>query len=212
MLLLVFGCSSSTEITGSWRNKNTPNEGINNILVTALTSKAAARQTVETDLANVLQKNGYKSMKSIDILPPSFTDGKEPDKEVILDKIKGNDIDAILTVALIDKETENRYVPGSTGYAPVPRFDYYGRFWGYYSTWYPTLYSPGYYTEDKVYFIETNLYDADTEELLWSAQSETYNPASLESFSKEFANVMVDQMATDGVLKMSNGPVTVKKD
>ncbi|HYG19044.1 MAG TPA: hypothetical protein VD816_08940 [Ohtaekwangia sp.] len=212
LLLVLCGCSSSTEITGSWRSNNTPKEGIDNILVTALSSKTAARQTVENDLANILQKNGFKTVKSIDILPPSFTDGKEPDKEVILDKIKGNDIDAILTVALIDKETENRYVPGSTGYAPVPRFDYYGRFWGYYSTWYPTLHSPGYYTEDKVYFIETNLYDADTEELLWSAQSETYNPASLESFSKEFASVMAEQMAADGVLRMNGNPVTVKKE
>src|SRR5690606_23752299 len=106
----------------------------------------------------------------------------------------------ILTVALIDKETETRYVPGNAGYAPMPRFGYYGTFWGYYNTWYPTLYSPGYYEGEKVYFIETNLYDADTEELLWSAQSETYNPRNLPDFASTFADVVVSRMERDDLL------------
>jgi hypothetical protein len=210
MLLLIFsvfvlsGCAPSTEITGSWKNPQVSQKkvnGINSILITSLTDKTNVRQTVENDLTNALQKEDVKAIKSIDILPPSFTEGKEPDKKVLLDKIKGTDVDAILTVALINKETENRYVPGPYDYRPMTRFGYYGRFWGYYNAWYPTLYSPGYYAEDKVYFMETNLYDADTEELLWSAQSESYNPNSLSDFSKEFASVVLKKMESDGVLQ-----------
>jgi hypothetical protein len=196
-------CSTSTEITGSWKSDeaNTAAEKISSILVTALSAKTNARETVENDLATALEKNGYKTVKSIDIMPPTFTDGKAPDKEALLAKIKGTGVNAILTVALIDEETENRYVPGNAGYVPVPRFGYYGSFWRYYNTWYPTLFSPGYYAEDKVYFIETNLYDATTEELIWSAQSETYNPASLDKFSEDFAAVVMAKLENDGVLK-----------
>jgi hypothetical protein len=197
----LLACSSATEITGSWKSPQVNAEKISSVLVTALTSKTNARQTVENDLASALQRSGYKAIKSMDVIPPTFTEGKEPDKEALLAKIKGTDVDVILTVALIDKETENRYVPGNVGYAPVSRFGYYGRFWGYYNTWYPTLYSPGYYTEDKVYFLETNLYDARTEELLWSAQSETYNPGGLSDFSGDFASAVLTKMKADGVLK-----------
>ena len=90
----------------------------------------------------------------------------------------------------------------------MPRFGYYGTFWGYYNTWHPTLYSPGYYQEDKVYFIETNLYDAETEQLLWSAQSETYNPSSLTIFAKTFADVVVSRMQQEDLLSPGSSGLT----
>jgi hypothetical protein len=199
--ICLLACSPATQITGSWKNNNVKTKEVNRILVTALTSKTNVRQTVEDELAAELKKNGYSATKSIDVIPPTFTEGKEPDKDALLRKIDGTGVDAILTVALIDKETDTRYVPGNQAYSPVTRFGYYGRFGGYYTNWYPTLYSPGYYTEDKVYFLETNLYDASSEELLWSAQSETYNPNGLSDFSKDFASVMLIKMKKDGVLR-----------
>jgi hypothetical protein len=193
-------CAPGTQITGSWKNPNTNAATLNKILITALTSNTQARQTIENDLSAALEQNGYQPVKSMEILPPKFTAGKEPDKEVLLDKIKGTAVDAILTIAVLNKETENRYVAGNYGYAPIPRFGYYGRFWGYYSNWYPTIYADGYYAEDKVYFLETNLYDAETEELIWSGQSETYTPGDLSSFSREFAAVVMAKMEADGII------------
>lgn len=200
--LCLGACSAGTEITGSWRNSEAQSlaDDIHTILVTALTPRANARQSVENDLATALQKKGYQTIKSIDVLPPTFRDSEAPDKTELLSRIEETGADAILTVALIDEDTESRYVPGSYGYAPYPRFGYYGTFWGYYNTWYPTLHSPGYYEEDKVYFIETNLYDAETEQLLWSAQSETYNPKSLPRFANDFAEVVVTRMVKEDLL------------
>jgi hypothetical protein len=196
-------CRPATEITGSWKNPNV-NAGtsnINRILVTALTARANARQTVENDLAAALQKKGYETVKSIDVLPPTFTNEEKPDRNELYKKINETGADAILTVALLNKETENRYVPGNYNYAPIPQFGYYGNFWGYYNTRYPILYSDRCYEEDEVYFLETNLYDAQTEELLWSAQSETYNPGSLASFADDFAEVVVTEMEKENLLQ-----------
>lgn len=195
-------CSPGTQITGSWKNADAQAAAadINTILVTALTARVDARQGVENDLASALQAKGYQTIKSMDVLPPTFTNAETPDREELLSRIENTRADAILTVALIDQETETRYRPGTAGYAPMPRFGYYGTFWGYYNTWYPTLYSPGYYEEDKVYFIETNLYDADTQELLWSAQSETYNPRNLPDFASDFAEVVVSRLEREDLL------------
>jgi hypothetical protein len=201
VMFIISSCGSSTEITGSWKADNVDTKKITNVLVTALTDRATARETVESDLVAALRKSGYQSARSMEVLPPTFTASKNIDKSQLLDKIKGTGVDAILTVALLDKETETRYVPGTNGYAPVPRFGYYGMFSGYYYNWYPTLYSPGYYAEDKIYFIETNLYDAKKETLLWSAQSETYNPSDLKNFSREFANIVITRMKRDGILR-----------
>lgn len=204
LIALALGaCKPGTEITSSWRDTDAPAvaSDINTILVTALTPRVSARQSVENDLATALQEKGYRTVKSIEVLPPTFTNGEKPDKKELLSRISETQADAILTVALIDEETETRHVPGNYGYAPLPAFGYYGTFWGYYNNLYPSVYSPGYYEEDKVYFIETNLYDAETEKLLWSAQSETYNPRSLADFADNFAEVMVSKLEEDGLLQ-----------
>lgn len=175
---------------------------INSILVTALTERSNARSVVEGDLAQALRGKGYEVKRSVDVMPITFRDGESPNRDSLLAKIEGTQVDAILTVALIDQETENRYVPGGAYYAyqPWPRFGYYGTFWGYYSTWYPQLYAPGYYEEARTYFIETNLYNADNEKLIWSAQSETYDPRGLQSFSEDFSQKVVARMQQDGIL------------
>jgi hypothetical protein len=200
-LVVLAACGPATQITASWKNPNEKPRRFNTIMVAALTSNLEARQTVENNLSQALNATGRKTLKSIESIPPGFLDDKDIDKEELLKKIRKAGADGILTVTLINKDTENRYVPESLGYAPVTRFGYYGRFSGYYTTWYPTVISPGYYEETQVYFIETNLYDAASEDLLWSAQSEIYNPSSLTGFSKDFAEVVVSKMKKDGVLK-----------
>lgn len=62
------------------------------------------------------------------------------------------------------------------------------------------MYTPGYYDTDKKYYIEINLYDAETDELVWSSQSETTNPPSLESFAPTFALTVVNQLIKDGLI------------
>jgi hypothetical protein len=202
VILIVFaGCGPATQITGSWKNPKPSRKRFNTIMVAALTQDLSARQTVESDLVEALTSSSIKTLKSIDAIQPGFLDEKNIDKEELLSKIRKTKVEGILTVSLLNKETENRYVPGTYSYAPVTRYGYYGRFSGYYTTWYPTLTSPGYYVEDEVYFIETNLYDAASEDLIWSAQSQTYDPNGLTQFSKDFAEVVVIKMKQDGVLK-----------
>jgi hypothetical protein len=192
-------CGPATQITGSWKNPNQHAKKFNSVMVMTLTQNLEARQTVENDLAAALNANGIKTLKGMESIPPGFLDEKEFDKQALLEKIKKTGAEGIITITLINRETETRYVPGSYGYTPVTRFGYYGRFSGYYTTWYPTIYSPGYYEQNKIYFMEVNLYDAASEDLLWSAQSETYNPNSIAQFSKEFAEVIVNKMREDRV-------------
>jgi hypothetical protein len=36
--------------------------------------------------------------------------------------------------------------------------------------YYPVVYTPGYYTFEKVYYLESNFYDLASDKLLWSVQ------------------------------------------
>ncbi|UZD22996.1 hypothetical protein PBT90_06260 [Algoriphagus halophytocola] len=199
ILALVSACSPSTKITGSWKAPAAKEGGYSNLFVTALTDKLVARQTIENDIDTILEEDGITANSSFEIIPPGFKATPE-NKEEVINQIKAAGHDAILTIALLDQTSETRYVPGSTMYSPMMYGGYYGSFYGYYSYYNPVMYDPGYYTTDKNYYIEMNLYDAQTEQLVWSAQSETTNPSSLESFSKTFAQSVEYQMVKDGLI------------
>jgi hypothetical protein len=195
-------CSSSTKITGSWVNPDAKGHNENNktVFIASLSRNMEVRTKLEAALANEAAKHNIKAIKSTDYFTPEFYESK-PTKDQLLDQIKKTGADAILTVSLINKESETRYVPGSASpYAPMPGFRWYGGFYTYYNYWYPYLYDPGYYVTDKTYFLETNLYDANTEDLIWSAQSETVNPSSIDAFVKEYPKVLVNRLEADGLL------------
>lgn len=198
-MISLYSCSPSTRITGSWMNPEAQRE-YDNILVSAMTEKITVKQTVEDLVAAELRARGVNVTKSITMFPPKFSKEQMNDKDAMLNAIRSNGHDAILTIALIDEETESRYVPGTTTYAPLTTYNYYGSFWGYYTYRYPLVSDPGYYTQDRVYFVEANLYDARTEELVWSAQTETINPRSLDRSAEEFAEVTVEAMSERGLL------------
>ncbi|MCD4711191.1 MAG: hypothetical protein K8R52_10115, partial [Bacteroidales bacterium] len=66
--------------------------------------------------------------------------------------------------------------------------------------YYPQVYSPGYYTTDKTYYIETNFYDLEEDQLLWSIQSEASNPSSLDSWFDRYAYDLITELKKEGLI------------
>jgi hypothetical protein len=199
-LFVVTACGTSTSITGSYKDSAAPKETYNKVFVVAISDRAAARQTVEKNLAQLMASRGAATVKSSDALPPNFRSGDATkDKNLLLSKINETNCDGILTVSLIRQDNETRYVPGTTNYYPMGA-GYYGGFGSYYAYGYSNYYSPGYYTDDKIYYLEANLYDAASEKLVWSAQSKTYNPTSLDDFLEGYTKALAEQMNKDGIM------------
>lgn len=198
LLFVLMSCSPSVNIIGSWSSPKKSTGGYNSIFVTALTQNVLARQTVETYLEDMILAQGISATGSFEIIPPGFK-AKEADKEAILGEIRQLGSEAILIITLLDQTNETRYVPGTSAYMPMG-FGYHGRFWSYYGMYNPYMYDNGYYTTDKKYYLEANLYEVQSEEMIWSSQSESTNPSSLKQFSKAFANSVVKQLVKDGII------------
>lgn len=204
-LALIMGCGTSQEVTTFWKNpEGAQGKKAGSVFIMAITADKAARNTVETDLAAAAAAKGLKAARSIDAFPASFTKDNVPSKEEMLVKIRELNCDAVFTIALLDVKSEQRYVPGTTtyatagyssvGYSPYPAYGYYGNYHSYAAYSYPVASTPGYYTTDKTYFIEGNLYDAETGVIRWSMQSTAYNPSSLGSFSKEYTKLLINEL------------------
>ena len=204
LILIAFilvSCSTSTSITGSWKSDDfTPNDQHGKVFIAALTPATNVQNSIENSLAAAARERGIEAATSHQVFTKKFTKDNQPSKEEILKIVKEQNATAIFTVTLKDQESETRYVPGTTSYYTPMNYGYYGRFNNYYNTVYPMTYDPGYYTEDKIYYLESNLYDTNTEELIWSAQSKTVNPGDVASFAKGYTKAMIKELIKDGVL------------
>jgi len=198
LLAMANSCGTSTMVTGTWQ-KPAVTETYDNIMVTALVPTTSSRSAIERSMVANLREEGTDASQSIDVIPPRLIE-EEDKKREIQNTIIRDGFDGVLTITLIDEDTETRYVRGSGMYRPYPYYGFYGNFWGYYDYWYPRFYEPGYYVENKVYYMETNLYDAQTEDLVWSAQSETYDPIDLESFADGFSEEIVEELDEQGLI------------
>jgi hypothetical protein len=163
-LATAVACAPSVQMTGQWIDTTNMQPGkYSSTFIAVMSQNLHVKQTFENDLADLAAERGIKAVKSGDIFRPNFTAENAGSKEAVVQKVRDMGIETIFSVALLDKEQSTRYVPGSVMYAPAPYYGYYG---GYYSYSYSTIYTPGYYTEDKTYYVEANLYDASTEKLL----------------------------------------------
>ena len=198
---LLTGCAPSLKITGSWVNEAARSHGqYQKVFLLAMSSNLSARQTVEDAQAKACEANGIKTVKSYTVITPDMIN-RGVDKDMIAQLVEQSGCDAVFTSALIDSKSETRYVPGSTYYQPYPSYGYYGNFGMYYNYHGSYVYDPGYYVEDQTYFIESNLYDVATGDIMWSVQSEAYNPSNLKTFSQTYSALLIDKLKKEGFLK-----------
>jgi hypothetical protein len=200
LAVMFSGCSPTQKITGSWVNREAlPKGPYKSIFIVVISQDNAANSTVENMLAKKLESRGPKAVKSSDFFPINITSTRRVSKEQMDDAIKKSGCDAILTIALLDVKTEHHYQPG-TVYAPYS-YGYYGSYYGYYNYYYPMVYSPGYYTTEKVYYLESNFYDIPTNSLIWSVQSETYEPSGLKTWFQGYSYMLINHLKKEGLIK-----------
>lgn len=200
--IMLAACSSSKESTGVWVNKEkTKGKSYNKIFFVVVSADVSVRLQLETELAMAATSRGYQAVKSIDLIPHSLDNPKPPSKEEVVDKVKTSGCDAVFVASLLHKDETMRYTPESTSYSVMPYYSLVGNYYGYYSQVYPNVYKPGYYTNDKHYFMQSNFYDAASEEIMFAVKSDIFKPSSLPKFSKTYMTTLMKQLEQAKLLK-----------
>jgi hypothetical protein len=210
IIALIAGCSSakknrsSIEVTGSWVNKEKASgKSYNSVFILVLTENLETRTVLENDLANAAKTNGIKAVKSLAVFGPVTATKDTAVIASLMRKIKEKECETILTVSLVDSKSETKYIPGSSySYNPMAYYGpYYGTFAGYYSYAATSFYSPGYYNTNSTYYLETNLYDAIDQAILFSIQTKAMNPPEINKASTQFTTTLIDELKKNGLLK-----------
>ena len=188
--LLVTACAS-TQLTSVWKEPSYQGRPAK-IMVIGVAKKPQLRRLFEDEFVTQLKAHGTDAIASYTVLP----DLQKDDKDAIAAKVKELGADSVIVTRLVDKKTVKVYVPG-TVYAPPP---YYGSWPAYYGYGYNNMYSPGYTSEYENAVVETNLYDASNEKLIWSTLSDTMLGDDTDELIKSYIEVNVNALAYNKLL------------
>jgi hypothetical protein len=196
--LFILTSCATTKLNSVWRDDNY-NRKFNKVLVIGVIKKPALRRFFEGEFVQLLKARGTDAVEGFTVLPSD----KEVGKDVIASKLKELDADGVLITRLVDKKTLETYIPGEVytehaHYAPPVHY----REWdSYHSRSYRTVYKPGYTIKNEVVIVETNLYDAVSEKLVWSALSETFVEGSSDDLIRSFVQIIIKDLSEKNLLE-----------
>jgi len=206
--IVPLSCSTpATQITGTWKD---PAAGsYKDFFVAVLTKNKQARQQLEGDISSRLAREHVKATRSLEVFPHNEKVETPEERKAAVEKIQGLGHEAIMVIKIISKTEDTIYVPGTNSLAPTnvgigtgynlqttgaPPPGTYGAFGMYYLDNYGSYSTSGHYQKEQAYVVESKLFDAKTSKLVWSAQSEVFNPVNLNSASGDFSFVMVNEL------------------
>lgn len=196
ILASMIACGPSTRVTGSWTRLDHQPASFNKIVVLGIAPNSTNRRIFEDQVDTRLEEHGYPVIPALDLLPPNAAVGTIT-REIVKEIFTAAETDAVFTMSVRHVEDTRHYVQGSSGYMPyyynVGFYDYYGGFNNYY-------YTPGYYSGALQIFLEANLFDFKTGELIWSAQTKSTDISDVSRMAVEFADVIVDDFIRQNVL------------
>jgi len=188
--MLLAGCST-TQVTAVWKDPSYQAHP-RKIMVIAVAKSPVTRRIFEDEFVQQLMARGSDAIASYMVLP----DNKQNDQPAIAAKVRELGADTVLITRLVSRKTSKVYVPGTVYYPP----SHYGSWRGYYGQSYQAMYTPGYMAESEYAIMETNLYDASNDQLVWAASSETGGRGATRESIKSYVGIMLKNMMAQGLL------------
>jgi hypothetical protein len=192
LFLLVCFClpasCATTKMTDVWRD-DAYRGTIRKVVVIGIFKEPDTRKIFEDEFADRLRARGVDATASHKIV----SDAEQPDKDVVIGKIRKLGADAVLVTRVVDTETMKTYVPGQA-YAVPTHYSYYGAYYSY-------SYRPGYTETEGYAYMETNLYGLGDEKLIWSGRSKTKFSATRYELIQAYVKTMLDGLSEAKLLR-----------
>lgn len=201
LLAALLGACATSRITNVWYDRENPHPPVRKVLVLGVAENERDRRLFEDALVRALERDGVAAASAARILPPS----REPTRRMIVDAVRRHGFDAVLITRVVAVDEQSYYYPPTSTYtySPPPM---YRDMWAYYprvSDSYST--TPGYSVKVETVRLESNLYDAGSNRLIWSAASDLYDPRA-EDLRKVF-----DELASRFLASLERSGLVAKK-
>ena len=189
-LFLLNSCASS-KITGEWKNPELGLKKYSHILIIGVAKQPDRRKFYEDEFAKQLNRQGILAIASHTIIARD----KMQDKDTIVKSIEGLRVDGVIVTRL--QGIQGQVVPGKTYQAPS---GYYTNMYDYFNTGFSTAPSRSYSETHEYLQLESNLYDAETEMLVYSILTDTFIRQKFQSRITAYIETIVGQLKKNNLL------------
>ena len=192
VLLITLTACTTTKLSGSYTDEGLAGKKFQHILIIGAAKQPDIRKQFEDEFVRQLQAQNVKAIPSHTILSAD----KMMDRNIISTKISELGVDSVLVTRLVGVEKKREIDSGSTYRVP---YAYYSKMHEYYKKGFESEEASP-LTTHKVISLETNIYDAETEKLVWATASDVQVQDKISKLSKDFIKAVISKMLSDEVI------------
>ncbi len=189
---LIIACTTAPQIKSVWKDPAYQGHP-HRIVVIGMSKEPLNRRVFEDEFVAQLKTRGADALASYTLLP----DAKQDDQAAIAKMMVEQVADTVLLTRLVSRRSVKTVMPGTVYYYPA----YYGKWHDYYRHGYDPIVTPGYVSKSEFALMETNLYDARTDNLIWAASYEVELASMSQKFIRPYIATIVDTLVEQGLLR-----------
>lgn len=206
--VVIGACASvPTRVESTWLDPTYEGDGFERVAVLALFDTTAESRNFEERAVALLEESGVDAVAGHSILAPDVRYSQEDMERELM----GAEVEGLLIYRLIAIDERRVYRRPGPYLSGVPRdvmwgdpfYWYYYPQWHYYWHWrssYAVTRSPGYWSEYTFVTVESSLYDNDTDQLVWTAKSETIDGTEFDRLAGSVAAEITERLVELGLV------------
>ena len=188
--VVIFSCSPSMQFANLYVDDAYKGMQIKKVLVVGMAKEEWKRKVYENEFRQELMKHNVEVLTAWQELPKGETISKETFYKYFSDK----NIDAVFVVMAAGSKTEQTMSRGGSS-------NVYVGFYGFYVSSASFYYSPVTTSEESVVYMKTNIFETTEGILIWSAQSQSFEPQSTGDVIKTVSYNVVNELSIQGYIK-----------
>lgn len=187
LVLLAASCSN-TKVTTSWVQEEQVKQ-YHHPMIIGVSDSQQTRQIYEKHFVSELGKKNITATPSYKLISSK----QKMNRETVVNAIEGTQIDSVLITYLVSSEEDVRHheSPLSQGYSSDADTKVSATM----------IATRGRTSSSEIITLKIDLYDKDDKTLIWTAQTRTVAPESIDEVVTDVTALLIDKLIDDGVLK-----------
>jgi hypothetical protein len=185
-VLVITACANTSPVT-EWSNEGFTGK-LNNILIIGVTSRATRRRGFEDKFVAGFAALKVNATPSYELIDSSLY----LSRQIVENAIKGRGMGAVLVMRLAGIKEKEVYRQPDNQDENMTYFTYYDKAF--------QRSNDGSYDQYKIVTLETNLYDTQSGELVWSMQSETMDASQPRQVVEDQIELTIRTLAKRGLI------------
>ena len=188
MAVAIASCSN-TSLLQSWKETEA-GRVYKHLMIIGISDSQQTRQLYEKYFVAELKKKKVTATPSYQLISSK----QKMNRETVVAAIQGTEIDAVLVTYLVsaDSEMKHRDSPLGASYSGSAEGSEISA---------TIVTNRGRSSSEEIFVLKSDIYDAQSKTLVWSARTRTVAPESVDEVVTEVTALLIDRMFSDSVVK-----------